>query len=107
MEGQIMRKIYLFAFLGAFLVAWLAPSLGYAAAQLKAGATTSARPTAAYGTQLYYLQLSFDPDLPASYNVDNFQLSVQYDYTKLDVANSDIQFVYPFSETPPITGPGL
>src|SRR5439155_3642099 len=106
-EGQIMRTVHFSVLGSAFLAIILAPSLSYGASQLAAGAATSARPTAAYGTQLYYLQLSFDPEQLPSFNVDGFQLSVQYDYTKLDVTNNDIQFIAPFTETqPPIGAPG-
>src|SRR5437879_680465 len=104
-----MRRASLISAVAVFLAVVLLPSFSYGAAQLKAGATTSAKPTAAYGTSLYAIQLSFDPDVEGgSFNVDGFRLSVQYDYTKIDVDNTNINFIAPFTETQPIiTGPGL
>src|SRR5206468_6108646 len=80
------------------------------AAQLAAGATTSAQPTSVIPS-VRKMQLTFDPDVEATsdvpgtriggpYNVTAFQLSVQFDASKVHVASlSDIQFIAPYDET--------
>ncbi len=109
-EGKIMRWASLTSIAGAFLAVLLAPSLSYGAAQLAAGAKTSAAPTST-NPQQRAIQISFDPDVipdtgNGPYNVDAFQLSVQYDFSKVDVSSTDIEFISPFTETNNlITGP--
>src|SRR5947209_1430056 len=101
-----MRLVRFAALFSALLAVAFAPSITYGAAQKAAGAL-SAKPTAAAGTSLYSIQLSFDPDVIVdhTYNLDSFRLTVQYDYTKVFVDNSNISFIAPYSETAPIGGP--
>jgi hypothetical protein len=96
-------------------LAALSPVLAYGAAQLAAGAKTSAQPTST-NPSIRQMQLTFDPDveLPGAvtggpYNVTDFQLSIQFDPTKVHVAGpSDVQFVGPYTETPlSESGPSL
>jgi hypothetical protein len=107
-----MRLSHLSALAGAFLAILLAPSFSYGAAQLAAGARTSAAPTST-NPQQRAIQISFDPEIEASssFNVDSFRLSVQYDFTKIDVGPGDINFIGPFTETNNTlfspTGPGI
>lgn len=107
-----MRVVRLSAFVVTVFSLLAAPSLTYGAAQLRAGATTSAQPTAAVGTALRQMQITFDPEVavdpaastlpPPTFNVTSFQLTVKYDATKLTVSNSNIQFIDPYSQTPVI-----
>src|SRR5438270_12704245 len=82
----------------------------FGAAQLAAGAKTSAAPTST-NPQQRQLQITFDPTFvntenTADYHLDDFQLSVQYDATKLKV--DSIFFVDPFTENQTIlTAPSL
>jgi hypothetical protein len=81
----------------------------YAAAQLRAGAKTSAAPTST-NPQLRQIQLTFDPDvvpaattpLDSPYAVTAFRLSVKYDPQYVSV--QDVLFVPPFVETGGATG---
>jgi hypothetical protein len=78
------------------------PVRSFAAAQLAAGAKTSAQPTST-NPQQRQLQITFDPETEGgSFNVTSFQLSVQFDPTKVQVSSqSDIQLVGPY--TNPLT----
>jgi hypothetical protein len=76
----------------------------FAAAQLAAGAKTSAQPTST-NPQQRQLQITFDPavvpadETPSTpdYNVTSFQLSVSYDSTKLTFLGVD--FIDPYAPT--------
>jgi hypothetical protein len=85
------------------------PVCSFGAAQLAAGAKTSAQPTAT-NPQQRQLQITFDPETEGGngpYNVTSFQLSVQFDPTKVQVASqSDIQLVGPYTDPGPITEVG-
>jgi hypothetical protein len=86
-----MRRTFVTAALTA-LVAFLSPVVSRAAIQLANGAQTSARPTAT-NKALRKLQITFDP-----FNVTSFQLSVEFDATKMQVASlSDIQLIAPYT----------
>jgi hypothetical protein len=78
------------------------PVRSFAAAQLAAGAKTSAQPTST-NPQQRQLQITFDPENEGgSFNVTSFQLSVQFDPTKVQVSSqSDVQLVGPY--TNPLT----
>lgn len=104
----VPRSIALF--LAAFAVA-VSPICSFGAAQLRAGAKTSAQPTST-NPQLRQIQLTFDPDVTpgagavdnATYNVTSFQLSVKFDPTKVQVlSQNDVQLFGPFV---PDSGPG-
>src|SRR5438309_7151006 len=101
----------------AFAILSLAP-VAFGAAQLKAGAKTSAQPTST-NPQIRACQLTFDPDLIADaaggggggattqptnpdYHVNAFQLSVKYDQTKVQL--DDLLFIAPFTESTPLIG---
>lgn len=98
-----MRFIRTFA---AVLVCLVLTQRALAAAQLKAGATTSAQPTSA-NPQLRQIQMTFDPDVsPAPsitpcdtpYSLTSFQLSISYDLSLVTL--EDIQFVDPYTQNP-------
>jgi hypothetical protein len=83
------------------------PSLSYGAAQLKAGAKTSAQPTST-NPQLRQIQITFDPDVVpdeatpdgGSFNVTGFQLSVQFSPGVVSVmSSSDIKLAAPYSNS--------
>jgi hypothetical protein len=80
------------------------PLRSFAAAQLAAGAKTSAQPTST-NPQQRQLQITFDPETEGgSFNVTSFQLSVQFDPTKVQVSSqSDIQLVGPYTDPGMIT----
>jgi hypothetical protein len=92
----------LFAFLA------VAPN-SYAAAQLKAGAKTSAQPTST-NPSLRQIQITFDPSISPGivvdngYDVDAFQLSVSYPANLMTV--SDVELVNPFINGGNAAGPG-
>jgi hypothetical protein len=89
--------------LGALALMFFCQS-AFGAAQLAAGAKTSAAPTAT-NPQQRQLQITFDPEFITTvtsggdFRLDNFQLSVQYDATKLTV--DSLFFVPPFQENIP------
>lgn len=99
-----IRRIGVLLF-SAFAVAAL-PSLSHGAAQLRAGATTSAQPTST-NPQLRQIQITFDPDVipdevstTGSFNVTGFQLSVQFDPGVVSVMSSnDIRLAAPYSDS--------
>jgi hypothetical protein len=70
------------------------PVRSFGAAQLAAGATTSAQPTST-NPQQRQLQITFDPR--GDFNVTSFQLSVMFDPTFLEAM--DLQFVDPYTQT--------
>jgi hypothetical protein len=71
------------------------PIRGFAAAQLAAGAKTSAQPTST-NPQQRQLQITFDPR--DELNVTGFQLSVWFDASKLEAL--DLNFVDPYTKAP-------
>lgn len=84
----------------------------YAAAQLAAGATTSARVTAT-NPQLRQIQMTFDPAIaPLStgpfYNVTGFSLSLTWDSNVLTYVPGSLQYCAPFSPVTyqPVSSPG-
>lgn len=102
-----MRLLRTFAACGfVSLLAFAVTDRSYAAAQLRAGARTSAQPTST-NPQLRQIQLTFDPDvvpdanattpLDSPYAVTGFRLSVKYDPQSVSV--QDVLFVPPFVET--------
>lgn len=110
-----MRGTFVFVGVLILSIAFFVPD-ARAAAQLAAGAKTSARPTAT-NPQLRQMQITFDPDveLPVAhpdvpnYSVTSFQLSVSYDPDLVSFNN--LFFAPPFQQTPgsifsndPITG---
>jgi hypothetical protein len=90
-------------FRGLFRVSMLAvagiasafPIQGFAAAQLAAGAKTSAQPTST-NPQQRQLQITFDPR--DELNVTAFQLSVSFDASKLEAL--DLKFIDPYAQAP-------
>lgn len=108
---SIHRYIVQFMAVVAILIS---PIFSYGAAQLRAGAKTSAQPTST-NAQLRQIQITFDPDVipeegtgteNATYNVTSFQLSVKFDPTKVQVlSQSDVQLFGPF--VPPFAGPAI
>lgn len=90
------------------------PICSYGAAQLRAGAKTSAQPTST-NPQLRQIQITFDPDVipeeggatdNATYNVTSFQLSVKFDPGKVQVlSQNDVQLFGPF--VPTFAGPAF
>src|SRR5256885_3287745 len=107
-----MRIVHLSRVTVLALIASLAvPLFGYGAAQLAAGAKTSARPTST-NPQLRQMQITFDPDVLVgggdavgipSYNVTSFQLSVKFDQQFVSVLPA-VQFVGPYTQTVVIPG---
>jgi hypothetical protein len=101
-----IRSIGVFLF-SAFAALAL-PSLSYGAAQLKAGAKTSAQPTST-NPQLRQIQITFDPDVVpdevvttggGSFNVTGFQLSVQFSAGIVSVLSpNNIQLQAPYSNS--------
>jgi hypothetical protein len=89
----------------ALIASLAAPLFSYGAAQLAAGAKTSARPTST-NPQIRQMQITFDPDVLGgedggipSFNVTSFQLSVKFDAPFVDVLPA-VQFVGPYTQTP-------
>src|SRR2546423_13212323 len=92
------RSLFVTPLCGVMAIWFATPAFG--AAQLAAGAKTSAQPTAT-NPQQRQLQITFDPEFITTttapdYHLDNFQLSVQYDQSKLTVGS--LFFVPPFTE---------
>jgi hypothetical protein len=92
----------------ALIASIAAPLFSYGAAQLAAGATTSAAPTSTNPT-LRQMQITFDPEVTVggdddeiripSFNVTSFQLSVKYDQQFMTVI-PPVEFVGPYTQTP-------
>ena len=106
-----LRRVSVFALIASLA----APLFSYGAAQLAAGAKTSAQPTST-NPQIRQMQITFDPDLLVgdgngdavtipSYNVTSFQLSVKFDQQFVSVLPA-VQFVGPYTQTPPVI-PGV
>ena len=84
----MVTRTLLTAFIASTLGALL-PVAAHAAAQLKAGAATSAAPTAPAGSALRQLQIQFDPGpvvgggIDFTHSVKEFQLSVAYNSSQV------------------------
>jgi hypothetical protein len=103
-ESMCFRGLSLRALLAVAGIALAFPIRGFAAAQLAAGAKTSAQPTST-NPQQRQLQITFDPAVvPADstpstpdYNVTSFKLSVSYDAMKLKFKG--VEFIDPYEGT--------
>jgi hypothetical protein len=91
-------------FLTVVILAFFTPSVAHAAAQLAAGAKTSAQPTST-NPQQRQLQITFDPGHHGkpqdggdkSYNVTSFELSVKFDPNTVYATLADIELIDPYN----------
>jgi hypothetical protein len=95
-EGETMRTHRILRALLVFAWTLVFPIRSYAAAQLAAGAKTSAQPTST-NPQQRQLQLTFDPG-DGHDHVTSFELTVQFDPATMYIASlADIQLVDPYN----------